>query len=177
MSRKLTQREKVLSFLVGGTVLLLVNVFVIQYFFSTLSQQQRDFSKRQAELKAMQILLRDTAKWQQLDTEIRSRQPKLDNEARAGSNLLTEVQDLAKKNTVLVEQPVIANPERKTDYTAVTVNIETKSTWKALIQFLHSLQGPDQFLVLDSAELKVDPTDQTQMRGKFRISKWFAPKT
>ena len=65
----------------------------------------------------------------------------------------------------------------KPTYTAVSVTLDTKSTWKALIQFLHGLQGPDQFIVLDSAELKVDTTDQTQMRGKFRISKWFAPKS
>ena len=42
MSRKLTQREKVLSSLVGGTVLLLLNIFLIDYFFTTLSQQRAD---------------------------------------------------------------------------------------------------------------------------------------
>jgi hypothetical protein len=174
---KLSQREKVLSVVVGGTVLLLLNLFLLQYFFSTFSHQRRDLARKQAELKAMQGLERDTDKWNQHDAEVRQAQPHVDNEARAGSDLLTQVQEIAKKHSVLVEQPVIANPEHRPDYTAVTVNIETKSTWEALIQFLEELQGPKQFIVLDNAELKVDTADQTQMHGKFRISKWYAPKS
>jgi Type II secretion system (T2SS), protein M subtype b len=177
MTHKLTQREKLLSFVVGGAVLLIVNLLLIQYFIGTLNQQQRDTVRKQGELKAMQNLLRDTAKWEKLDVELRTRQPKVENEARAGSDLLTQVQELAKKSSVLVEQPVIGNPDRKPEYTAVVVNIETKSTWKSLIQFVHSLQGPDQFIVVENAELKIDNTDQTQMRGKFRIAKWYAPKS
>jgi hypothetical protein len=175
MSR-LTQREKVLSFLVGGAVLLLVNIFVLQYFFNTQAQLRRDSAKRQAQLTVMRTLMRDQALWQQRDTELHAHQPKLENEARAGADLLSHVQEIAKNHTVLVEQPVIGNLERQPDYTAVMVNIETKSTWKSLIEFLHSLQGPDEFLVVQSANLKIDKQDQTQMRGTFKIAKWFAPK-
>jgi hypothetical protein len=173
---RLSQREKVLSFLVGGAVLLLVNLFVLQYFFNTQAQFRRDAVKKQAQLKMMTGLMRDQALWQQRDNELRSRQPRVENENRAGTDLLLHVQDVAKKHTVLVEQPVIGNPTRNPEYTAVNVNIETKSTWKSLVEFLHALQGPDEFIVLESANLRIDTQDQTQMRGRFKISKWFAPK-
>lgn len=174
MTKQLTQREKVLTFLVGGAVLMLLNIFVLQYFFRTQSKLRSDFARKQAQLTEMQALMRDSGKWAALDAELRGRQPKIDNEARAGTVLLSHVQEIAKKHSVLLEQPAIQNPERKPEYTSVGVTIETKSSWEALIRFLHALQGPEQFLVLESANLKVDTQDQTQMRGRFRIAKWFA---
>jgi hypothetical protein len=176
MTKQLTQREKVLAFTVGGAVVLLLNIFVLSYFFRTQSQLRVDFARKQLQLAQMQALMRDADKWARLDTEVVARQPKLENEARAGTALLAQVQDSAKKNSVLIEQPAIPNPERRPESISVSVTVETKSTWEALIKFLHALQGPDQFIALESANLKVDTQDQTQMRGRFKIAKWFAPR-
>ena len=103
-------------------------------------------------------------------------QPKIENEATAGVQLLNQVQELAKKFGVTIEQPAIGNPERQPRYTSVAVTVDTKSPWKALHDFLGAVQGPEQFVVLESSRLNVDPSDQTQMRGHFRIAKWFAGK-
>jgi len=60
--------------------------------------------------------------------------------------------------------------------TAISVELQTKSTWPALITFLEHLQGPEQFIVVESANLRVDTSDPTMMRGNFKIAKWYAPK-
>jgi hypothetical protein len=177
MTYRLNAREKVMAFIVGGALLFILNLFVLRFFFGTQAQLSRDQQRLEGQLRAMRNLLANTALWEERDAWLRSTQPVLENEARAGSDLLTQVQELSKKHTVIVEQPAIANPDRHPEYTAVSVSVETKSTWKSLIQFLHALQGPDQFVVLESAELKIDPQDQTQMRGRFKIAKWFAPKS
>lgn len=173
---KLNPREKILAGLVGGAVLLIVNVVVIRYFFSTYDDLSRDSARAASDLKAMQGLLANTALWEQRDAWLTAHQPKLENEAFAGPQLLDQVQKIAKTNAVTVEQPQLTAPEKHPLYTAVTVNLETKSTWESLKKFLIGLQGPEQFVVIESANLRVDTSDPTQMRGHFRIAKWFAPK-
>ena len=45
-----------------------------------------------------------------------------------------------------------------------------------LIAFLHDLQAPGQFVALETANLKIDATDPTQLRGRFKIARWYAPQ-
>jgi hypothetical protein len=58
----------------------------------------------------------------------------------------------------------------------VAIDIETKSPWSPLIAFLHELQTPGQFVALENANLKIDATDPTQLRGRFKIARWYAPQ-
>jgi hypothetical protein len=176
MSRVLTQREKVLSFIVGGAVLFIVNLFVVDYFLQTRARLSRDTTLKSAQLRSMKTLLSEAPRWAKEDAQLRATQPRLENEATAGFQLLNQVQQAAGADAVTVEQPAIGPVERKPTYTAVSVTLDTKSTWKALVLFLAKLQAPGQFIVVESGDLQVDPNDQTQMRGKFKIAKWYAPK-
>jgi hypothetical protein len=36
------------------------------------------------------------------------------------------------------------------------------------------MQAPEQFIVIEGADLKIDDEDHTQMRGHFKIARWFA---
>jgi len=55
------------------------------------------------------------------------------------------------------------------------VMVDTHSSWPDLIGFLYAVQKPDQFIVCESANLQVDPADQTKMLGHFKIARWYAP--
>jgi hypothetical protein len=173
---KLNQREKILAGIVIGAVVFVLNVAVLRYFFSTYGELTQETAREQAQLQSMQGLLANTGLWEQRDAWLNAHQPKLENDAFAGSQLLDQVQKVAKANSITVEQPQLANPERHPLYTAVTVNLETKSTWDSLKKFLVAMQGPEQFIVIEGANLRVDTSDPTQMRGRFRIAKWFAPR-
>ena len=52
----------------------------------------------------------------------------------------------------------------------------TFESYAELRDFLHAMQAPDRFIVFESANVQIDKDDKTQMHGKFRIAKWFAPK-
>lgn len=176
MSRALSQREKVLSYIVGGTVLVIVNFFVLDYFRETWDTLRRDTMTKSAQLRTMKALLAEAPHWAKEDAELRATQPRLENEATAGFQLLNQVQQAASADGVTVEQPAIGSVERKPTYTAVSVTLETKSTWKAVVLFLSKLQAPGQFIVVETGELQIDQNDNTQMRGRFRIAKWYATK-
>jgi type II secretory pathway component PulM len=176
MSRVLTQREKVLSFIVGGAVLFIVNLFIIDYALGMWARLSRDTTVKRAQLRAMKTLLTEAPRGAREDAELRAKQPRLENEATAGVQLLNQVQQAAAVDGVTVEQPAIGPVERKPTYTSVSVTLDTKSPWKALVLFLAKLQAPGQFIVVETGELQIDQNDLTQMRGKFKISKWYAPK-
>ena len=90
--------------------------------------------------------------------------------------MLAQVRELAKKHTVTLNSPEIRVPTRRPEYTSISVEIDTKGPWKSLLAFLRELQTPEQFIVLETANLRTDPSDQTQMHGHLRIAKWFAPQ-
>lgn len=167
-------REKRLAIIVGGIVALMVNYWLIEFFIKNQRQLRADFTRKTQELALKRTLFEEKAKWEQRDAWVRSKQPRLTNEASAGVALLDEVKETAKKTNVLVEAPSIGTPEKRAQMTAVTVNIETKGSWESLCGFLREMQGPERFIVFETANIQVDSTDKTQMRGKFRVAKWFA---
>ena len=176
MSGQLSTREKNLSILVGAITFLAVTFFVGDYFLKNLARLQADLATKTRQLKTMQSLSADQTLWDKREAWLREKQPHLDDADGAAVKLLDHLKQLATKRQVLLDSPVIRPPLRKPDYTAIGVEIETKSSWGALIAFLGELQTPEQFIVLDTANLKIDATDPTQMRGKFKITRWYAPK-
>ncbi|MCE9608635.1 MAG: hypothetical protein K8R23_00245 [Chthoniobacter sp.] len=176
MSAPLSTREKNLSFLVGAIFLLGLTYLVGDYFLKNHARLRADLANQKKQLATLESLSGEKALWEKREAWLREKQPKLVDDDSGGVKLLDQIKELAKTKQVVLEKPVIRPPLRKPDYTAITVEIETKSTWPALIGFLSQLQSPEQFIVLESANLKIDGADQTQMRGRFKIARWFAPK-
>ena len=177
MSGQLSTREKTLSILVGGVAFLIVTFFTTGYFLKSKARLNADLATKTRVLKKVQGLSAEKALYEQREAWLREKQPKLANDERAGGELLAQVKELAKKHVVQIESPVIRQVVRKPElpYVAVGVEIETKSEWPALLAFLGELQAPEQFIALDVDSLKIDGEDQTKMRGKFKIARWYAP--
>ena len=169
-------REKALSYFVGGAVLLVVNLFVINYFLTNRARLSAEARTKTMQLRSMKLLLANAPLWQEREARLIGAQPRLENEATAGVQFLTEIKEAAKREQVTIEQPVILPVEQRPACTAVSVELETKSTWAALIDFLKPLQGPEQFIVVETGTLRVDSGDPTMMRAHLKIAKWYAPK-
>lgn len=176
MSAQLSKREKFLAMIVGGAVLLIINVFLISFFFENFKISKRKEADKTMQLKALQALVVDTPLWEERDIWLKAHQPRLDTEERAGVELLNDSIAIAEKNGLVVNQKGIESVERKPDYIAITVTFQTKSSWKSLLGFMQQMQSPDRFVVFTAANLRIDSQDKTQMLGKFRISKWYAVK-
>jgi len=176
MSAQLSSREKNLSIAVGVILFLAVTFLVGDYFRKNQTRLTADLAAKTRQLKMMESLTADQALWEQREKWLREKQPKLPDDDSGGVKLLDEIKQLAKAKQVLLEKQVIRPVVSKPEYSSITVELETKSPWPALIAFLGTLQTPERFIVIESANLKIDATDQTQMRGRFKISRWFAPK-
>jgi Type II secretion system (T2SS), protein M subtype b len=175
MTGHLSSREKTLSIAVGAIVFLFVNFFVFDKFTKDRARLAAALQVKAGQLQLMQVRLKDKEKWAQREAWLASHQPVLANEDLAGVQLLDRVKELAKKHDITILSSAIRVPARRAEATAVAVEVKTKSPWKSLIGFLAELQHPDQFVVLERSNLKVDDKENTLMRGEFTIAKWYAP--
>lgn len=174
--KQLTQREKVLAGAVGGILFLIINLVLVSKFLHSQAELRAMVVQKTNNLQVMEALSQARELWTKRDQWLGQKQPKLVNESSAGVQLLDYLKDNAKKAEVTLENPAIGTPTKTSSAISVPVSIETKSSWEALIRFLNSVQQPDQFIVFESANLQIDSTDQSQMRGRFKIARWYAPK-
>lgn len=172
---KMSARERVLSAVVAGTVFVLMNLVLFNLFMRKQMALRGEIDAKSRQWIAAQELLAEHSLWQERETWLKKRQPALQGEGSVGVQLLDEVKSLAKENGVVLANPSIGSVISDGSQKSVSVSIETKSPWNGLIGFLHQLQKPDRFLVLETATLEIDSSDATQMRCVFKIVRWYAP--
>jgi hypothetical protein len=175
MTSQMSAREKTLAALVGALVVIFATLLLGKKFTAHHRDLRQQLQEKTALLGGMKTLIGERDLWVQRDAWLTSRQPKPEDATRAASRLLDEVlKPAAQQHSVLLENPQINAPvPRPPHYLSVNVQLETKSKWPDLIDFLFELQAPDKFVVVESANLTL-AGDKTQVIGKFRIAKWFA---
>ena len=172
--QRMNPRERVLSWIVVGTVFVLLNLWIISWIFGALGAAQKEVATRRAKLTEQALYMKERDLWTKRDEWIGKHQPALNNPAEA-SALLDQLKEVAGKYDIQIENPVIGSGESTPYHQTVFASIETKSPWPPLVHFLYDLQRPDAFVVFENVNLAIDGSDPTMMRGKFKVARWFAP--
>ncbi len=174
--QRLTARERVLLLIVGGSLVVIVNLILL----SVLIRSWRDLSLQYTEKS--QELYRETAfadqkasLWQPRNEWLKKTQPPLANRSLAGPQLQEAIKGIAQGNQVIVTNQKFVTATTAAAYQPVTVGISTQSDWKSVVKFMATLQRPDAFLVFNTASLHTEQSDPAQVKGEFVISKWYAP--
>lgn len=176
MKTQLTQREKVLSILVGSVAFIFANYLVYDLFTKNRAALTLAIARQTSQLKLTSSRSSEKSLWQTRDAWLTEHQPPVTNEDSAAVQLLDEVKKIAATHAVTVENPQLKPATRRPESTVVSLEVDVRSPWKSLIGFLGDLQKPGLFVVLEKGNLKVDAKDQTQMAGHFTVAKWYAPK-
>jgi hypothetical protein len=171
---RMNPRERVLSWVVAGTVFVLLNLWILNWILGALSVAHKEVAARRAKLAEQTLYIKERDLWTKREEWIRKHQPVLNNPAEA-SALLDQLKQVAGKYNVLVENPAIGAGETTPYHQTVFASIETKSPWPPLVHFLYDVQRPDAFIVFENVNVTVDGSDPTMMRGKFKIARWFVP--
>ena len=171
----LSPREKKLAIGVGGTVFVLLNLFIFSAFSRQDLALRTELAQQRLEWSNMQILLGEQSLWADRDAAITAKQPVMAGENAAGVELLDTIRGIAKMHSVSLEQEVLGGVVDNQWYRSAPVTVDTHSSWPDLVAFLYALQKPDQFIVCESANIQVDPADQTKMLGHLKIARWYAP--
>lgn len=172
---RLSPREKTLAIVVAGAVFILLNVVLIGFLLRQHTRLKNELAQKQTTWQATETLFSEREMWEQRDLWLEQNQPRLESEGTASVQLLEQIKSAAQKSGVQLENPAIVPPESAEFYRSVPVSVETKSTWQALLRFLHAVQSPQSFIVFENSNLQIDSGDPSQMRGRFRLGKWYAP--
>lgn len=174
MIKQMTARERTLATIVGAGLFLFVNIFLAKFVLKQHRQLRNDLAVKTSERDAMLVLLAERDLWTKREQWLNAKLAKLENRDEAPSDLRKAITEIAAKHNITLEKTLLGEPETKPQFARVSVTFETKSKWKDLVEFIRDLQAPGQFIVLESLKLNIDETDKTQMRGRFRVAKWFA---
>jgi hypothetical protein len=175
MMRTMSSREQTLAIIVAAVVIIGGTLMLVESYISTRVALTARIVAEKKQLRSMRELLDQGALWAQREEWLQAKQPRLENADTAGVKLLDSVRELARRHAVLLDNLTIRPPEHRPNCISVALEIETKSPWSPLVEFLQELQTPEQFVALESANLKVDPADATQVHGRFKIARWYAP--
>lgn len=174
--QRLNPRERILSLIVAGALFILLNLFIWGSLLGAMRQARTDLAARKSLRMQQSVFLKERKMWEKRDEWLKKHQPAMKGPQEA-STLLEEVKQSAAKHNVLIENPAIGSSDSTPNFQTVSVSIETKSPWPPLVSLLYDVQKPEAFVVFESVNLAIDPTDPTMMRGKFKIARWFAPKS
>ena len=172
--QRMNKRERTLALIVGGIVFVLLNFVIWDSLFGMLGNARTDLAARKSTRAQQNIYLKEAPIWAKRDEWLTQHQPALKNASEA-STLLDQVKEIAAKHNVLIENPAIGTGESTVDHQTVFASVETKSPWPPLVHILYDVQQPASLVVFENVSIHVDGNDQTMMRGKFKIARWFAP--
>ena len=171
---RMNQRERMLTLVISAILFLLINLFLWRLVLGSIGNSRRELAARKSTRAEQVVYMRERELWAKREQWLEKTQPNLKG-AEEASTLLDQVKQVAGKYSVLIENPAIGSGETTPTHQTVFASIETASHWPDLVHFLYDVQQPDAFIVFESVNLAVDNTDNTMMRGKFKIAKWFAP--
>jgi hypothetical protein len=174
---KLNQRERVLASIVGGVLLLLVNIFGWSWIIGAISLSHEELAVRQQTRLEQSVFLKERDLWAKRQQWLEQHQPAYKGEGEASTLLDSQIRPIAAKYTILIENPGISAGETTPNYRSVHTTFDTKSPWDSLVRFLYDVQQPESFIVFENVNLAIDSGDPSMMRGKFKVARWFAPGT
>ena len=151
----MNQRERDPRLGVGGVLFLLVNLGDLERAPRDERGSRHYLRRRAVRSTAQKVYLNEYKMWQRRAEWLQKRQPALTNPAEA-SPLLTQLQQIAAKYKVQIDNPQIGSVEKRPIHQSVSATIETKSAWEPLVHFLYDVQKPEAFIVFESANLMID---------------------
>jgi hypothetical protein len=172
--QRMNKRERFLATIVGGTVFLLLNLYVWGKISGGLEAARTELAEKKATRKTQEVYIKERDRWVKRAEWLKQHQPVLKGPGEA-STLLDQIKGVASKHNVLIENPAIGTSDATPDRQSVFASIDIKSPWPPLVHFLYDVQQPESFVVFENVTLNIDAADPTMMRGKFKIARWFAP--
>jgi hypothetical protein len=171
---RMNRREQIMTLAIAGILFVLINLFLWRVLLGGISNSRRELAARKTTRNEQVVYMRERELWKKRDEWLQKTQPAMKG-AEEASTLLEQLKQVAGKYNIVIENPAIGSGESTPVHQAVFASIETSSHWPELVHFLYDVQQPDAFIVFESVNLAIDNSDQTMMRGKFKIAKWFAP--
>src|SRR6476660_5416050 len=111
--QRMNPRERVLSWIVAGTVVVLLNLWILSSLWGAVASAQKEFGARRSKLAEQTVYVKERDTWTKRDEWMRQHQPGLKDPSEA-STLLDQVKEVAGKYNILlrIQRSEQARPPR-----------------------------------------------------------------
>jgi hypothetical protein len=173
---QISPRERILLGCLVLAAFLFVNAWLLLQFNKRRVDLLSQIEDRQNILRESEDRLAEKPMLESRNQWLTTQKRPLDNPDRAAQELLDRLTQLADSTKVLPSNPPVIKPSSShPSHRAVSVELDTNSSWPDLVRFLYEVQNPSEAIAFDSLELSTDPKDKTKVRGKFTVSRYFSP--
>src|SRR5215831_5275371 len=97
--QRMNRRERLLSWIVAGTLLVLLNLWILSSLLGAIGGAQKELTTRRSKLAEQALYARERDTWTKRDEWLRQHQPVLQNAAEA-STLLDQLREVAGNTTL-----------------------------------------------------------------------------
>jgi len=177
--RELTAREKILLGLCFGVIFLVVNGFAARSIVKNLRGSGDKIAAMKSELADQEMWLDEAERADAREHWLNENMPSLSGTTlgKEQGDLLQLMQDEVLDRKLTIEQQSLQDIEQDNFYTEVAVRLRVRGNEADVIDWLISLQGPEEFRVIKAMELEIDSKakeEEPQAVCEITIARWYA---
>lgn len=176
MSRSLNQREKRLLLACLTVILLVANALGYREFNSRRKALAASIVTLDEQSRANHAWLNERAVWDKRMKWLDSKMPYTGSAGRSQGQLLEELQTSALDSELKITGQTLLEPLELDHCFEVAVNIKLRGDQEKMLHWLLTLQTPEQFQVMKSFELELDPKAKEktpQAQCNLTLARWF----
>jgi hypothetical protein len=178
--RELTAREKILLGACFAVIFLVVNGFAARSIVKNLRGSGDKIAALKSELADQEMWLEEAAMADARERWLHEKMPTLAGTTlgKEQGDFLQLMQDELFERKLKIEQQSLQDIEQEIFYTEVAVRLRVRGNEADVIDWLISLQGPEEFRVIKAMELEIDSKakeEEPQAVCEITIARWYAP--
>jgi hypothetical protein len=180
--RALTAREKWMLGLCLGVIFLVVNGFAARSVLKILRGSDAKIKTLENTLADNEMWLDEAPKAEAREKWLASNMPKMTGQTlgKLQGDLIQSLQDDVFNRKLRIDRQSLQDIVYETFYTEVAVRLEVEGAETAVIEWLTTLQGPNQFQIIKDLELELDSRSrelEPQADCEITIARWYQPET
>ncbi|MDF1658427.1 MAG: hypothetical protein P1U58_12505 [Verrucomicrobiales bacterium] len=177
--RELTVREKILLGVCFGVIFLVVNGFAARSIVKNLRGSGDKIAALKSELADQEMWLSEAEMADARERWLNEKMPSLSGTTlgKEQGDLLQMMQDEIFDRKLKIESQSLQDIEQEIFYTEVAVRLRVRGNEADVIDWLISLQGPEEFRVIKAMELEIDSKakeEEPQAVCEITIARWYA---
>lgn len=174
MLQNISNREKMLLAILAGVAFIVLNLWLGRLFISwrrDLAQERQHLEAQMAEA-ARNISERD--RWDDRARWLQKSVLELQNADTAKQQLLQRVEAMANNFDITITNKKLNKVAREEYYLSISIELSVKAPWPRYVEFLHALQTPQEFLVVEALDLKADSDEPGHVDSVLQVARWYS---
>lgn len=165
-----------------GVIFLVVNGFAARSVLKVLRGSDAKIQTLKNTLADNEMWLDEAPKAEAREKWLEANMPKMTGQTlgKLQGDLIQSLQDDVFNRKLRIDRQSLQDIVYETFYTEVAVRLEVEGAETAVIEWLTTLQGPNQFQIIKALELELDTRSrelEPQAECEITIARWFHPET